>query len=233
MTKDKHPSSIVGRHPGSAEEVALQSGIPPEASKTVHEIVEERNSKDDDPNNTPWNRLSEKKRKTAQFYVAGLSRSQAMIKAGYGKEYARQRTKQVFSDPDLLFVIEEMQAELAERADVSPEWVVSQLRAIAAADLADLIRLGEIGPDLDLTLLDPNLRIALEEITVDEYMKGRGENATPARKVRVKLASKLKALEMLCRKLGLFEDKLTIHGEQTIAERIAQGRQRANLKVVK
>ena len=215
------------------EERSLQSGRPPEASQTVHESVKERNEKNDDPNNTPWNRLSDKKKKTAEFYVAGLSRNQAMIKAGYGKEYARQRCKFVFSDPDLLYVIEEMQADLADKAEVSPEWVVSQLRAIAGADLVDLVRLDSLGPELDLRLLDPNLRIAIEEITVDEYTKGRGENATPARKVRVKLASKLKALEMLCRKLGLFEDKVTIQGDQSITDRITAGRQRAKLRVVK
>jgi hypothetical protein len=45
---------------------------------------------------------------------------------------------------------------------------------------------------------------ALQEITVDEYLEGRGEGARQVRRVKFKLASKQAALEKIGAELGMF-----------------------------
>ena len=72
-----------------------------------------------------------------------------------------------------------------------------------------------IGPDgslvLDFEILTRDQAAALQEVTVETYMEGRGKNAREVKKVRFKLAGKRAALVDLGRYHKLFTDKFE-HG---------------------
>ena len=85
--------------------------------------------------------------------------------------------------------------------------------------LVDMLVIYEDGTGVpDLNKLTPGLRAALTGIKTDKF----GDVI----KVEVKLSDKLKAMEMLARHLGMFNDKLEIAGELSLEERLMAGRNR-------
>jgi hypothetical protein len=78
---------------------------------------------------------------------------------------------------------------------------------IAFANMLDYIALdGDGNPKLDLESITRDQGAAISEVILDEYMDGRGKNAKRVKRVRVKLASKIEALNAIARDLGLFTD---------------------------
>ena len=46
-------------------------------------------------------------------------------------------------------------------------------------------------------------------------------------KIEINMADKLKALDMLAKHLGMYQDQVNVQGELTLVERLQQGRERA------
>src|SRR5882762_11035679 len=80
--------------------------------------------------------------------------------------------------------------------------------------MADYMRVGPDGdPVLDFSKLTRDQAAALTEVTVEDFLDGRGEDARQVRRVKFKLASKLLALELLGKHLGLFKDRVEHTGK--------------------
>ena len=64
------------------------------------------------------------------------------------------------------------------------------------------------GPDafVDLSTLTRDQAAAIQEVTVEDYKDGRGENARDVRRVKVKLSDKRAALVDMGRHLGMFKE---------------------------
>ena len=64
------------------------------------------------------------------------------------------------------------------------------------------------GPDafVDLSTLTRDQAAAIQEITVEDYKDGRGENARDVRRVKVKLSDKRAALVEMGKHLGMFRE---------------------------
>ena len=103
-----------------------------------------------------------------------------------------------------------------------------QLTKIGFANIQDYVRIGPDGdPVLDFENLTRDQAAALQEVTVETYMEGRGKNAREVKKVRFKLADKRAALVDLGRHHKLFTNKFEhcgkdgpIEGKITIAPRV-------------
>ena len=63
-----------------------------------------------------------------------------------------------------------------------------------------------------LSSLTQEQAAAIHEITVDEYMEGKGEDARKVKRPRFKLADKIRSLELLGKYLKLFTDKVELGG---------------------
>jgi phage terminase small subunit len=108
--------------------------------------------------------------------------------------------------------IAEMSAEAAEGAVATAREVLEQLTKIGFANIQDYVRIGPDGdPVLDFENLTRDQAAALQEVTVETYMEGRGKNAREVKKVRFKLADKRAALVDLGRHHKLFTNKFE-HG---------------------
>ena len=64
------------------------------------------------------------------------------------------------------------------------------------------------GPDafVDLSTLTRDQAAAIQEVTVEDYKDGRGENARDVRRVKVKLSDKRAALVDIGKHLGMFKE---------------------------
>lgn len=90
--------------------------------------------------------------------------------------------------------------ELGQRLD--------ELRKIAAANILDYMKSTPEGdPYLDFSALTRDQGAVLAEVTVEDFVDGRGEDARAVKRVKFKLHDKLSALDKLGRHLGLFTEK--------------------------
>ena len=79
---------------------------------------------------------------------------------------------------------------------------------MASANMLDFMVVGPSGdPVTDFSKLTRDQAAALQEITVDDYMDGRGKEAREVRKVKFKLADKGTAIMNIARLFGWIIEK--------------------------
>ncbi len=158
--------------------------------------------------------LQEKHRQAIVHFLNGLSKREACNAAGYGDHH---KVSLVFDREDVRAEIARRQHQMSSKAGVDADWIVSRLKSLADACPVDLYELDEEGlPRIDLKKLTPDLRRALTGYSVkrDGY-------------IEISVADKLKALDMLAKHLGMYQDAVNVQGELTLVERLQQGRERA------
>lgn len=168
------------------------------------------------------------RKKVIDNYMKGMTKYEAMVDAGYSPNTSKSNPALVFDREDVKKEIDRRQKIMATKAQVSAQWIVDQLKSIASANLGDIIEVDEEGsPYYNFDRLSPDLKQALKGLTVDEYIEGRGKKGQRVRKIRVDLNDKLRALEMLAKHLGMFEDKNNeMKVEISLIDRLQAGRTR-------
>ena len=166
--------------------------------------------------------LDERHRRAVSAFLKGMNKTNALKEAGYSDSFIKnQGGHSIFKRPDVIKEIERRQNIMSTKAEVDANWVISRLKSIADANLNDILVPDEEGVGkIDLRKLTPDLKRALVGYNVD------GLNGT--RKMTIKLSDKLRALEMLARHLGLFNDRLELEGEMSLVERLQEGRKRSS-----
>ena len=150
--------------------------------------------------------LTDKQMAFCREYVVDGNATQAAIRAGYSERTARQQGAENLTKPVIRAEIAKREAVLEERTGVKAEAVVRELALLGFANMADYMQVTSEGdPYIDLSKLTPDQAAALQEVTVDELVEGRGQNKREVRRVRIKLADKRAALVDLGKHLGLFE----------------------------
>jgi phage terminase small subunit len=128
-------------------------------------------------------KLTPKQKAFAREYVKDGNGTQAAIKAGYSKNAAQEIAYENLRKPQIKEVIEAKQAILAEKAQVSAEFVINNF----------------------LEILNFNKQ-------VEEFTQGDGENVRVKKKM-IDAQAALKASELLGKHLGLFVEKLQVTGK--------------------
>jgi len=92
---------------------------------------------------------------------------------------------------------------------------VNETAAVAFANIAAYCKLTSDGePYIDLSACTREELAALQEIRIDDVIEGRGDDGRLVRKMRIKLADKLRALDLLRQLLGLGAPKqVNVNGE--------------------
>jgi phage terminase small subunit len=109
--------------------------------------------------------------------------------------------------------ISEAQKKRSERTNITADRVLEELAKIGFLNMQDYITVqGDGTAYIDLSTLTREQAAAIQEITVDEYTEGRGEDARDVRKVKVKLYDKKSALDSIGKHLGMFVDKHELSG---------------------
>lgn len=146
--------------------------------------------------------MTKKQKLFVEEYLLDLNATQAAIRAGYSPETAGAIGAENLKKPQIQNAIARAMAERSRRTGVNAERVVLELAKIAFANAGDLIdaqdatvRAGASREDL----------AAIQSIKV----KDMGDMGIER---EVRLADKLKALELLGRHLGMFSDRLRVDG---------------------
>jgi phage terminase small subunit len=163
--------------------------------------------------------LTAKQRLFCLEYLKDLNGTQAAIRAGYSERAAAPQGVRLLRNAKVKEVIEKGMKARAKRVEITADAVLQELGKLAFANMADFIHVQDDGSAyVDLCDLTRDQLAALHEITVDEYTEGRGEDARPVKRVRVKLADKRGSLELLGKHLKLFTDRVEVDDLRNLSD---------------
>ena len=155
-------------------------------------------------------KLTSKQRIFIAEYLIDGNATRAAIAAGYSEKTARSIGQENLTKPDIASEIERRQQKRIAKLEITEEKVLQELALMGFARMDNYIGVNELGdPFIDLSAIkdDSGLAAAVQEITVDEYTEGRGEDKREVKRVKFKLADKRGSLELLGKHLKLFTEK--------------------------
>ena len=131
----------------------------------------------------------------AQFvaeYVVDFNGAQAAMRAGYSKRTARIKASQLLARPEIKQAVEAQAQQKAEQRGLEADSVVERLSEIAFGDIRELF--DETGRLKKVTELSRETAALIASVGVNR-----------SGTTQVKLVSRLRALELLMRHLGLLQ----------------------------
>lgn len=147
--------------------------------------------------------LTVKQRMFVEEYLIDLNATQAAIRAGYSAKTADQQGSRMLANVKVQQAIAERMAERSKRTGVNQDRVVLELAKVAFAKMTDIVdSKGRIKEDAS-----PDDLACIESI---KYKESDNEYGGSVER-EVKVASKLKALELLGKHLGMWNDKLDVN----------------------
>lgn len=153
-------------------------------------------------------KLTEKQQRFVDEYMIDLNATQAAIRAGYSAKTADVQGSRMLGNVKVQNAISGVMAERSKRIGVNQDMVVRELARIAFIKMTDVVdnqgRIKSTATDDDLACI--------------ESMKYKSSESDTGSMVEreVKMASKLKALELLGKHLGMWNDKLDVNITQPI-----------------
>lgn len=146
--------------------------------------------------------MTKKQKRFVEEYLIDLNATQAAIRAGYSPLTARDIGCENLTKPNIQEAIDKAIAERSRRTGVNADRVVRELAKIAFVNAGEVV-------DFDTAILMDKISeddmAAIQSVKVKTF----GEDGVER---EVKLADKLKALELLGKHLGLFKDKVELGG---------------------
>jgi phage terminase small subunit len=142
-------------------------------------------------------KLTEKQQRFVEEYLVDLNATQAAIRAGYSVKTADVQGSRMLRNVKVQSAIGEAMALRSRRTGINQDRVVLELAKIAFVKITDIVESsGEIKEDA-----------CVESI---KHKSFSGENGT-SEESEIKIFSKLKALEMLGKHLGMWNDKVDVN----------------------
>lgn len=146
--------------------------------------------------------MTQKQKRFIEEYLIDLNATQAAIRAGYSPDTAQQTGSENLSKPVIRAQIDRAMAERSKRTGVNAERVVQELAKIAFVNAAEVI-----DPKTATVKEDalPEDTAAIQSVKVKTF----GEDGLER---EIKMADKLKALDLLGKHLGMFKDRIELSG---------------------
>lgn len=147
--------------------------------------------------------LNEKQKRFVSEYIIDLNAKQAAIRAGYSPKGAEPQASRLLSNAKIQVEIAKAMEDRGKRTGITQDRVLAELSAIAFAKATDYVEVDD----------DGSVKIKPTAELTDEQKKAIASIKEGANGIEIKLTDKTKALEMLSRHLGLFNDKLNVNVE--------------------
>jgi len=155
------------------------------------------------------NSLNPKQLRFVEEYLVDLNGTDAAIRAGYNagkaKKSAGIAAVRLLADRRISTEIARRQAKMSAKFEVTRERIVAELAKIGFWNIDDIVSKTSAGdPFIDLSKADRDVMAGVTEITVDDYVDGRGEDARAVKRIKIKGGNKHGALVDLGKHLGMF-----------------------------
>lgn len=154
--------------------------------------------------------LNEMQRLFIAAYVEKPNATRAAIKAGYSERTAHVQGHELLKHPKIKEEIHKRLERISARYEVSRERVIAELAKLGLSNMGDFTRIDEKTGDVytDFSAVDRDQMAAVQELTVEEYTEGRGDDARAIKRTKFKLADKKGALLELAKINGWMIDKV-------------------------
>ena len=149
-------------------------------------------------------KLTEKQQRFVDEYLIDLNATQAAIRAGYSVKTPDKQGYQLVEKTRVAEAISEKMAERSRRTGVNQDRVVMELAKIAFVNAADVIDSDDATIKAGATADDT---AAIQSVKVKVIPTKEGEGVER----EIRLNDKLKALELLGKHLGMWNDKLDVN----------------------
>lgn len=147
--------------------------------------------------------LSEQRQRFVEEYLIDLNGTQAAIRAGYSVKTAQEQASRLLSNVMVQEAISKAIAARSKRTGVNQDRVVLELAKIAFVKMTDVVdsngRIREDATDDDLACIE-----SIKYKESDNEFGGSVER-------EVKIGSKLKALELLGKHLGMWNERMNVN----------------------
>lgn len=149
-------------------------------------------------------KLTAKQKAFCDEYLIDLNATQAAIRAGYSSDTAKEIASENLTKPNIRAYIDKEIAERSKRTGINQDRVIRELARIAFVNANDVINIDEATLK-DNVSEDDTATIASVKVKTIPTKDGEGTER------EIKLADKLKALELLGKHLGMFTEKVDIN----------------------
>ncbi len=164
-------------------------------------------------------------------YIKDLNGKRAAIAVGYSAKTADRAASRLLSNVEVRALLAKLTKKHADKLDLSTEKVLSELSGVGFSNMLDYMKVTEEGDAyVDLSNLTREQSSAIQEVTVDEYVEGKGKHARKVKRTKLKLVDKIRSLELLGKHLKLFTERIEVSGTAGLAEALAAARKRANMR---
>lgn len=157
------------------------------------------------PEQSAYNQLPNKRRKFVDEYVVDFNGAQAAIRAGYSPNGADRQAEFLLRIIEVKKAVEEKSAEIADRNQLKADDIINELKAIAFSKITEVVT----WEDGKISIKNSNAIPEAALCCISEISE------TPTKtgvKTKIKLHNKISALELLGKRLGLFVDKVRHEG---------------------
>lgn len=147
-------------------------------------------------------KLTDKQKKFVEEYLIDLNATQACIRAGYSVKTAKEIGAQNLTKLNIQEAISRAMAERSRRTGINQDRIVQELARIAFVKITDVV---DPDGEINTNASDDDLA-CIESYKVEDSDSVNGSSS----KREVKLASKIKALELLGKHVGMWNDKIQV-----------------------
>lgn len=138
--------------------------------------------------------LNDKQERFVDEYLKDLNATQAAIRAGYSEKTAYSMGQRLLKKVEIQKAIQQRQKARERRTEITQDRVLRELAAVGFANGTDYTR---IAPDGAVELMETDSLTEAQRAAITGIRQTRDG-------VEVKLADKMKALELLGKHLGMF-----------------------------
>ena len=138
--------------------------------------------------------MTDKQERFCQEYMIDLNATKAAIRAGYSPKTANEQAGRLLVNVSIQNRIAQLQAEQSRRTGISADRVLRELAKVAFANAGDIVDADDATLKEDAS---PDDLAAVQSVKVKVF----GEDGVER---EIKLADKLKALDLIGRHLGMF-----------------------------
>lgn len=148
-------------------------------------------------------KLTEKQKVFCEEYLIDLNATQAAIRAGYSPRTANEQGNRLLANVSVRAYVDKAIAERSKRTGINQDRVMRELARIAFVNANNVIDMASATVKEDASE-DDTAAIASVKVKTTPFEDGEGVER------EIKLADKIKALELLGKHLGMFKDKIEV-----------------------
>ena len=162
-------------------------------------------------------KLTPKQMRFVDEWLIDFNGKQAAVRAGYSAKTAEATAARMLRNVKVQAEISRRQKDLQRRTEVSQDRVVKELARVAFSNATNAVQVQPrtiVGADGKKIVIQTVALTATAELT-DDQRAAIAQIKQGANGIEVKMYDKIKALELLGRHIGMFNDKLELKATVT------------------